>query len=207
MDIKADQNMELQILETAERLFLEKGFAATSTTLIAKEVGCNQALVHYYFRTKEKLFSTIFEQKFRYFFNSLFQTESVEGMCFEDKIRYLIESHFDMLIANPKMPILILTEMSRRKEQVVELREKLRELPERFFIRLNDELQLEISAGRMREITIVDLAFTILSLNIALFVMMPAVESIMDFTDTQKQLMLAHRRAENVDFILKSLRP
>jgi AcrR family transcriptional regulator len=53
MDIKSEQNMEQAILETAERLFLEKGFAATSTTQIAKAVGCNQALVHYYFRTQE----------------------------------------------------------------------------------------------------------------------------------------------------------
>ena len=28
----------------------------TSTTEIAKTVGCNQTLIHYYFRTKEKLF-------------------------------------------------------------------------------------------------------------------------------------------------------
>ena len=48
MDIKSDQSLEQTILEVAERLFLEKGFALTSTTEIAKEVGCNQALVHYY---------------------------------------------------------------------------------------------------------------------------------------------------------------
>ena len=63
MEVKENPTMEIQILETAEKLFLEKGFASTSTTEIAREVGCNQALVHYYFRTKENLFNTIFEQK------------------------------------------------------------------------------------------------------------------------------------------------
>ncbi|MBP6661652.1 MAG: helix-turn-helix transcriptional regulator, partial [Paludibacter sp.] len=52
MSIKNESSLEESILETAERLFLEKGFALTSTTEIAKAVGCNQALVHYYFRTK-----------------------------------------------------------------------------------------------------------------------------------------------------------
>ena len=51
-----EQNLEIQILQAAEELFLSNGFAGTSTTDIAKRVGCNQALVHYYFRTKENLF-------------------------------------------------------------------------------------------------------------------------------------------------------
>ena len=72
MEFKNNQSMESIILETAERLFLEKGFAMTSTTEIAKEVGCNQALVHYYYRTKENLFNVIFEQKFNGFFQGIF---------------------------------------------------------------------------------------------------------------------------------------
>lgn len=207
MDIKTDHNMEQLILETAEKLFLEQGFASTSTTQIAKEVGCNQALVHYYFRTKEKLFSTIFEQKFRYFFQTLFQLENIERLSFEEKVRYIVESHFDMLAKNQKMPALILNELSRRKDQVVELRDKLRELPEKLFGKLNDELQIEIAAGRIREMTIIDLVFTALSLNIGMFVMLPVAENIMGLDDVQKHMLLTHRRAENVDFILKSLRP
>lgn len=44
--------MQQKIMEAAQTLFLEKGYMATSTVDIAKKVGCNQALVHYYFRTK-----------------------------------------------------------------------------------------------------------------------------------------------------------
>ena len=46
MEQTREQSMESIILETAERLFLDKGFALTSTTEIAREAGCNQALVH-----------------------------------------------------------------------------------------------------------------------------------------------------------------
>ena len=53
--MERNQNIEQRILWVAERLFLEKGFNGTSTTEIAKTVGCNQTLIHYYFRTKEKL--------------------------------------------------------------------------------------------------------------------------------------------------------
>ena len=57
--IKSEE-MENKILEAAQELFLEKGYMATSTVDIAKKVGCNQALVHYYFRTKQNLFKQIY---------------------------------------------------------------------------------------------------------------------------------------------------
>ena len=50
------ENLEQQILAVAEELFIANGFDGTSTTMIAQKVGCNQALIHYYFRTKENLF-------------------------------------------------------------------------------------------------------------------------------------------------------
>jgi len=207
MDIKNEQPLEQAILEVAERLFLEKGFAMTSTTEIAKEVGCNQALIHYYFRTKDNLFNVIFEQKFKTFFQGIFETRSTGTMNFQDKLRNIIESHYDLLIQNPRMPSLILNELSRQPGQLNMLREKLHALPEKLFAELNEELQTEIEKGSIRYISLLDLLSSILSLNIALFIMMPVVEKILQWDETQKEFIIAHRRAENVDFILKSLRP
>jgi len=207
MDIKNEQPLEQAILEVAERLFLEKGFAMTSTTEIAKEVGCNQALIHYYFRTKDNLFNVIFEQKFKTFFQGIFETRSTGTMNFQDKLRNIIESHYDLLIRNPRMPSLILNELSRQPGQLNMLREKLHALPEKLFAELNEELQTEIEKGSIRYISLLDLLSSILSLNIALFIMMPVVEKILQWDETQKEFIIAHRRAENVDFILKSLRP
>ena len=207
MDIKNEQSLEQTILEVAERLFLEKGFAMTSTTEIAKAVGCNQALIHYYFRTKDNLFNVIFEQKFKLFFQGLFEMKSTGAMNFQDKLKYIIESHFDLLRNNPKMPSLILNELTRQPGQINLLSEKLHELPEKLFEELNQELQTEIAKGNVRNIGLIDLIVTMVALNVALFVMMPVVEKIFQWDETQKEFMIAHRRSENVDFVLKSLRP
>lgn len=203
---KLNQPTEQAILEAAEKLFLEKGFEATSTTQIAKEVGCNQALIHYYFRTKDNLFNTIFEQKFRLFFQQLFNIEGVKSMGFEEKIRHLIISHFALLENNPQIPLLIIRELSRKPEQVALLREKLRELPEKLFAALNDDLQAEIKAGRVRPVSLIDIMIPAISMNVALFVMMPVVEQVMQMDEGQKKNLIEHRRNENVDFILHSIR-
>ncbi len=153
--------LEKSILEAAEKLFLEKGFDATSTTQIAKAVGCNQALVHYYFRTKDNLFNTIFEQKFRFFFQQIFNVSHLENLPFLEKIGKIIETHFDLINQNPKIPGLIVKELSRQPRQIELLKEKLHTLPEQMFKEFSLELQTEIENGRIRPITLPDLIISI----------------------------------------------
>ncbi len=197
--------MEQTILETAERMFLEKGFAVVSTTQIAREVGCNQALIHYYFRTKDNLFNTIFEQKFNSFFHSIFEVSNTKNLDFAQKLTYIIESHFDILQKNPRIPTLVINELSRRPEQITILRNKLRIMPEQLLAELNTELESEIKNGNIRNITIMDLIFSIMSLNISLFLLMPVVETVLEMDESQKQFMIAMRKKQIVDFVLNSI--
>ena len=207
MDTKNEQSTEQNILEVAERLFLEKGFAMTSTTEIAKEVGCNQALIHYYYRTKDNLFNTIFEQKFKIFFQDIFEMKNIENLQFLDKLKYIIESHYDMVRSNLQLPLLIINELSRQPEKIQTLKEKLHAIPEQFFAKLDTELQAEITAGRIRSVGLMDLIITTISLNVALFLLMPIAVEIIPMNESQKQMLIEHRRIEHVNLILNSLRP
>lgn len=207
MEIIPEKSMEQQILDTAERLFLEKGFASTSTTQIAKMVGCNQALIHYYFRTKQNLFNSIFESKFKLLFQRVFDTTQLENLSFTDKIKQITETHFDVLYENPKMPMLILNELSRQPDQIKVLKERLRTLPEKLISIMNNELEIEIAAGRIKNCSFFDILFIIISLNLTLLTLMPIAANVIDLDDKQTKLLLAHRRAENVNIVLSYLRP
>ena len=206
MEVKDNSSMEVLILEAAEKLFLEKGFASTSTTEIAREVGCNQALVHYYYRTKENLFNLIFEKKFRQFFQYIFNIENLDQMSFQDKLKRIIESHFDMVRQNPRVPLLIVNEFSRNPEMVAILKEKLKDVVAKLFEGLNTDLEAEITAGRIRQITLIDLIFSTISLNISLFLLLPVASEIMSMDEKQREFVINHRREENVKQILNGLR-
>lgn len=206
MEVKDNSSMEVLILEAAEKLFLEKGFASTSTTEIAREVGCNQALVHYYYRTKENLFNLIFEKKFRQFFQYIFNIENLDQMSFQDKLKQIIESHFDMVRQNPRVPLLIVNEFSRNPEMVAILKEKLKDVVAKLFEGLNTDLEAEITAGRIRQITLIDLIFSTISLNISLFLLLPVASEIMSMDEKQREFVINHRREENVKLIMNSLR-
>src|SRR5262245_51674400 len=55
-----DGDTERRILDAAHRVFLRRGTAGARTQEIAKEAGVNSALLHYYFRTKERLAEAVF---------------------------------------------------------------------------------------------------------------------------------------------------
>ena len=56
-----EKNTEEVIFDAAEEVFIEKGFEGARMQEIAEKAGINKALLHYYYRTKEKLFKAIFE--------------------------------------------------------------------------------------------------------------------------------------------------
>lgn len=206
MSVNDTKDMEKTILDAATKLFLEKGFASTSTTEIAKEVGCNQALLHYYFRTKERLFEAVFASKFQNFATNILEINR-GNFSFEEKLRMKIESHFDMLVANPKLPLFIAYELNTNPNRLQSMKEKLGELPAKVFENFQEELDAEIEKGAIRQITVIDLIFNILALNIAVFIIGPIMKSFVGLSDEEFKMMINHRREENVNTILKSLRP
>lgn len=204
--MNSDQNMEQAILESATRLFLEKGFKATSTTEIAKDAGCNQALVHYYYRTKDRLFEAIFEKKMKSFIGS-FLAISEKDISFKEKLTRKIEAHFDAISADPQLPLFLFNEINSNPKRLEQLREKLGDIPATVFIQIKNELDEEIASGNIRPITFYDLLLNIVSLNIMIFIIEPLFKTITRISDEDFLKLRERRKKENVHIILNSLKP
>ena len=162
-------SIEEQILQTAEELFLEKGFDATSTTDIAKKAGCNQALVHYYFRTKENLFMQIFAKKQEMVFSCLKLREESD---FQTALNDFIDAYFELLMKNRKLPFFIINELIMRDDRRQYFRKKVIESPEylKYYGAWNTMLQKEIAEGRVRPVELSDLTLHIVSLIVFTFI-------------------------------------
>lgn len=52
-----------RLIGIALSLFARHGYAETTLAAIAREAGMTPAAVHYYFRTREQLFATVFEER------------------------------------------------------------------------------------------------------------------------------------------------
>lgn len=206
MESHSEITTEQAILEAAERLFLEKGFALTSTTEIARVAGCNQAMVHYYYRTKEKLFASVFEKKARMMVANLLQADRPD-LSFEEKLRHKIEAHYNMLKENPRLPFLFFNEMITNPPRLLALREIIKDFPLGIVKPMEAELKAEIARGNIRPVSMIDLLMTMLSLNVFLFLASPIFKTLTGISDEAFEMMVERRKEENVTVILRSLRP
>lgn len=59
---EAESQIQDRILDSAERLFCEKGYAETSIRDITTQANCNVAAVNYHFGSKENLYYRIFQR-------------------------------------------------------------------------------------------------------------------------------------------------
>ncbi len=112
---KADKDIstEEKILQAARIVFTQKGFAATRTRDIAENAGINLALLNYYYRSKEKLFQQVMEEKKIELFGKVGPIVNDEETTLETKINLLVESYLDTLSKNPDLPIFVMSEIQK----------------------------------------------------------------------------------------------
>lgn len=108
---KPDKSTEERIMEAARKVFSNKGYAGTRTRDIAEEAGINLALVNYYYRSKDKLFYEVMQEKVYQLFGSIAPILINPAFSLETKIDIATETYIDMLIVNPDLPLLVFNEI------------------------------------------------------------------------------------------------
>lgn len=187
-----DVGMEERILACAERLFLGKGYNLTSMTEIAREAGCTQALVHYYFRTKENLFSKIFEEKFHQFINCIVKRED-EDLPFADLVSARTSRLFDLMAENRRLPFMFLSEFVINPEQRLSLKDTMVTLCAEAVSRLEAMIATEVESGRIRPTGTMDITLNMFSLVVTFFVVLPFLEEMGFVTDDNREEFIAQR--------------
>jgi AcrR family transcriptional regulator len=88
---------QVHIMEAAERLFADKGFAGTSVRDIAEVAGVNLAMISYYFGSKEKLMESMFRHRGEYFRMHLESMISNPNLTPMQKMEKLIDDYIDRI--------------------------------------------------------------------------------------------------------------
>ena len=99
--------LQSKLLDIAEELFAESGFAATSIRKIADAAGVNPALVHYYFGTKRDLLVTVMDRALEPMVVNVAAFQEADSLEAFDVARLM----FEMVRRHPAMPRLIVREV------------------------------------------------------------------------------------------------
>lgn len=203
-----EENMEDKILQIAEEQFLKKGFAMTSLAEIAKLAGCNHALLHYYFRTKEKLFTRIFFEKSKLFV-SILNADDNSNDDFLTKIRHKVERYFDLLEANQNIPFLFINEMLTNPSRLMFIHENtnIELMKTQILPNFEKEIEQAVQRGEIRPITPLNLLLDIIALCAFTMLSLPILQEVLQIDENDKKAILAQRKTDIVENILRYLRP
>lgn len=193
---------EDRILEAAEKEFLKKGFTAARTTSIAEAAGVTHAMLHYYYRTKEKLFTKIIDNKFSAL-ASTFIIDIDDSSSLSDCICTAVRNHFDFVRANPLLPRFLISEVFANERLMELLKDKLGVIAASTIARLQCKIDEAVSDGECEPIEAVTLMLDIVSLNVFPILAAPMVCKVKNLnTPSEFDEFLESRKEENVKIIL-----
>lgn len=197
---------ESRILQAAEREFFEKGYAGARTASIAEAAGVTHAMLHYYFRTKDKLFERIVSEKISILGNIIISAIGDEDLTLEDRIRQGIERHFDFIAANRDLPKFIVNEVLTRPDTIDMMKRNAQNIVNNLLNSLQQEIDAYAAKGLCRQVNARMLLIDIVSLNVFPFMAAPIVLGAIGDSYNSYDEFLALRKTENVETILNKLK-
>lgn len=117
---ESQQETENKILEAAEKVFTNKGMSGARMQEIADEAKINKSLLHYYYRSKEKLFGAVFRSAFKKFGPKTILILTEDIPLFE-KIELFSSSYIDLILKHPSVPLFVMNELNRNPKGVLNI--------------------------------------------------------------------------------------
>lgn len=200
---KKDRTTEERILEAARKVFVRKGMYGARMQDIADEAGINKALVHYYFKNKQKLFEEIFMEAASQLFPRVNAIFTSEEPLFA-KIEKFCEEYISVVLANPYLPLFVLNEMN---QDPVYFFNKLwtgkqKPNPGKFL----EQIQEEVNKGTIRNFSPLQLLMNLLSMTIFPFIGKPIFQMTMGIDELQWRMFMEQRKKEIPKFIIDAIK-
>lgn len=166
------ENIETErlIIAAAKEVFIEKGYAETNMSDIAARVGMNRPALHYYFRTKDRMFEAVFSDIVHSFLPSIQEAVVCEAPM-EERIRRVVDIYYDALLHNPSLPMFGLRELHRDAQHLIETAKNIE--TGRYLGMIRATLLSEMEQGRIRQMPIQHVFYTFYGLVFAPFLSRP----------------------------------
>lgn len=204
-DIKHDT--EKAILKAAKEVFQQKGMAAARMQEIADTAGINKSLLHYYFRTKERLFEAVLQEAILSFYPTVSEVMMSKDISFEKKIETFVNGFHSMLIENPYVPSFLVMELNRDPDKVLSLFGDIITVVRNFVLpSLMEQINKRQAENEIRSIDPRSLIINMISLNAFPFIARPILKGVLfNNSDEAFDQYLKNRNKEVIDFMIDAL--
>ena len=194
---------EQKILEAAKKVFLLRGLDGARTQDIANEAGINKAMLHYYFRDKERLFEKVFDSIGEKIIPDLtaIVEQDIPIIAIIDRIVF---RYIDFVAENPQVPLFLISELTKDPERIKNLLNHTHNFSkmQNFGMRLMQEMQ----AGTLKQINPLHLIINIMAMCIFPFLARPMIQNVLKISDEDYASMLSQRKEQVSLFVHAALR-
>jgi AcrR family transcriptional regulator len=206
-----DRDTEERILEAAHTVFVRDGTAGARMQEIAREAGVNHAMLHYYFRSKDRLAEMVFRRAAGEFFPGVLQRLGAD-LPIAEKVALVVAYELEHLTRRPYLPGYLLSELTHhpeRTEQLVTMAsgQSVEAVRDSVLGVLQAQLAAEQAAGRMRPISAEQFLVNLIALCVFPFAAQPMVRALLGRDAAGFAAFIAERRESLPAFFLAGLRP
>ena len=205
-----DGDTEQRILDAARRVFIRRGTVGARMQEIAAEAGVNQALLHYYFRSKERLAAVVFEEAAARLLPAIAGLLGSDASI-EEKVEGFVHLYIDGVRRSPFIPGYLVSELHQQPERLTALIDAAgpvaRLAADAVRQRLGAQLRDAAAAGTIRPITAEQFFVNMVALCVMPFLARPLLEALLGMDQKSFERFLDERRAELPGFILRGLKP
>lgn len=195
---------EQQIIDAARKIFMQRGLSGARMQDIADEAGINKAMLHYYYRNKEKLFEIVFAEAVQALLgrvNAIFAGD----MPWKEKIVAAIDNYITSISENPYLPIFVLHEINSNPDRMVNqfLHGPLFPNLRAFMM----ELAEEAAKGNIRKVDPLQLMISIISMCVFPFAAKPLLTGVFQMDAAAFAKFIEERKKFVGSFVLNALEP
>lgn len=206
-----DADTETRILTAARTVFVRRGTAGARMQEIAAEAGVNQALVHYYFGSKDELAERVFIEAARRIIPALSSLLNPD-VTLEQMVERFVTAYITTVRDTPFIPAYLLAEAHQHPERLNKLMQKATgNVPSHVaamaIARIDAVIAERVAAGTMRPMPARQLLISVLAMVVMPFVARPVILSALGMDDQGFDEFLNERQRELPSFIINAFRP
>lgn len=202
--VKKEDNTEQKILDAARKVFIHKGMHGARMQDIADEAGINKALLHYYFRTKERLFEVVFREALEKILVHI--KDIVDQTCsLQQKIADICDRYISELSHSPFLPLFVLHEINQNPKRILQFFKESRVSD--YLKKMYVQIQEEVDNGNIRKVSPPHLMINIISLCVFPFAAAPLLKSAFELDQWQFRMFMEERKKQVPAFIMAALDP
>lgn len=193
------ESTEIKIFEAAREVFQAKGKEGARMQEIADKAEINKSMLHYYYRSKEKLFEKVYQLSIIKLIPQIADLLN-KDLPLEGKLRLFVDKYLELIQANPDIPLFVLHEMNKNPRRIKsfvlnEIADKIRP----FYKQISEERE----KGNVVDLPPEQILANIMSLLIFPFIGRPVLQVVFEIEDQEYESFLDFRKKMLPDYIVK----